>query len=222
VALYQETGYERYFEDILIACRGYIQGSASRDSDRTGIDSAKCESQHCMSLWSAAKTFDPTMNVPFGAFVVLKLKIGIKRLLSNENRRESFHSPENNAGFNKNEEQPGTLRYTLEYLITDTEWDLEDKNPYVDAQNLVFEDESAKGLLEAISEEDKVAADIAWLTACGYSQREVARALDYNPIGVSKQAQNMWVIRKLMKCVTPAQKYYKKLGMPIPLKMRAG
>lgn len=216
VKMLQETEDERYFTLILESCKGYIQGAAWRDSCKFGIDACECESLHCMSLFRAATSFDFSRSVPFSAFVNICMKQGISDYLYDENRKNySFHSPKNNPNREGSE-----CTYEIVYYLSEDNWDMEDRSPVADVQNFIADGEAVKGLVDAIREVDFAAADAAVLVARGYSQREVATILGYNPVGAVKCARNRWVKRKLDKCVAPVEKYYKKMGVEIPIKLR--
>lgn len=199
---YQETGDERFFELIMKEFRGRIQARAYRASTEFGLDDTDCESVLATELWNAAKEYKFDTGVPFQAFVALKFNQSLTYF------------------YNLTVTRKGCKTVELFYYMAENEFDLAD--PRQDVENLLAEQDSAQSLYDDIKSYDKVAADVVALIAAGYTQRETAKNLGYIPTGPSAlRAQNNWISRRRNKAQTPTIKHYKKLGIPIPIRLKA-
>ena len=224
VKLFQETGNEQFFGIIMNAYRGRIQGRVYSTSAKYGIHQHDCESTLNESLWNAANTYNPEFGVPFDAYVSLKFNQDLTTFFNYECRHNKLFNPRTRSKefADKDQTDNFTMVYTLSVANWDTYGDGDLSDPRVDVENFVIDQESAATLVESIANEiGDSYANVAVLTACGYTQREVAKAMDYDPEGVvTSEAQNMWVKRRLKKCIPPTMKHYDNLGLRIPITLR--
>ena len=166
---FQETGDDRYFDIILTAYRGAIQGRVYNAVGQYGLDDVDCESTLTYSLWKAAETYDPDRGVPFDAYVALKFGQDLRSFFTMEKRYNKFCGPTA-----KQEEEGNTSSIKMVYYLADDnwEWDMADTDPRADVENFIVDEDAAASLLESIrGEAGEAEANVAALIACGYNVR---------------------------------------------------